>query len=116
MHRQILRRAIVDVLHPHAGHARVVAFDLVENVIPKHPDIAAVARLREKTIDQDRLGAELVSPMYDGDAARDIRQIKGFLDCGVAAADYDDVLTFVEETVASRTSGYAFAHVRLLRC
>src|SRR5262249_44587818 len=104
MHCQVLRRAVVDVLHPHAGHARLVAFDLVKHVIPQHPAVTAFARLGEKTIDQDRLGAELVSTMYDGDAARDVRQVESFLDCSVAAADYDDVLSFVEETVASRTS------------
>ena len=72
-------------------------------------------RLRHQLVDQDRLGAELVAAMDHGDGARDVRQVQRFLDRGVAAADDDDVLALVEESVAGRARRHALAHERFFR-
>jgi hypothetical protein len=47
--------------------------------------------------------------------ARDVGQIEGLFDRGIAAADDHHVLRLVEESVAGRAGRYALAHERVLR-
>ena len=98
-----------------AGDAGRVAEHLGERVVPDHPHVAAVARLGEQLVDQDRLGAKTVAAMDDGDVARDVGQVERLLDRGVPAADDHDVLAAVEETVAGGAGRHALAHELLLR-
>jgi len=56
----------------------------------------------KEAILQDLLCAELVPPMYQRDVGRMVREVKSFLDRGVAAADDDDLLPAVKEAIATR--------------
>ena len=52
--------------------------------------------------------------MDQGDIVAVIGQIERFLNCGVAAADNDNLLAPIEEPIAGRTGADAFAAERLL--
>jgi hypothetical protein len=106
---------VFHVLDARPGHAALVAEHLIERAVPTHANIAGAVGLRQQLVDEDRLGAELVAAMDDGDRARDIRQIERFFDGGVASADDHDVLALVEEAVAGRARRHALAHERFFR-
>ena len=67
--------------------------------------------MSKEAVLQDSLCTELVPPVYQRHFRRMVREIKSFLNCGVAAANYDDLLTAVEETITYSASRDAVARV-----
>src|SRR2546423_12414000 len=61
-------------------------------------------------VDENRLGTKLVAPVNDVDMTRDVGQIKRLFHGGIAAAHDGDILSFVEEPVARRTTGDPPSH------
>src|SRR5690606_25234468 len=106
----------LDVPDANAGHRwrqrRTVLLtgNLVHDRIPQHLDIV----LLEKTLTQDPLGAELIATVDHRHLARQIGEIKGFLDRGIPAAKDHHNLAAIEEAVAGGTRGYTMAHTCLL--
>src|SRR5882724_5668409 len=107
--RQIPRVVVLGRADADAVHAFLVAQYFVQRMVPLELDIARLRFFRQ-AVDQDRLGAELVAPVYYGHGLGDVGQIQSFLDRGIAAADNGHVLALVEESVAGRAAGNAFAH------
>jgi hypothetical protein len=91
------------VLELDARYAALVAEHFVEHVIVKNFHVAGAAALDE-LVDHDLLGAKLIAAVHDSHARRNIRQIQGFLDGRVAAADHRDGLVTEEKAVARRAS------------
>ena len=75
----------------------------------------AFGDLGHQAVDQDRLGAELVAAVDQGDLAGDVGQVQRFLDRGIAAADHRHFLVAVEEAVAGGAGRHALAHEGFFR-
>src|SRR4051794_40634107 len=88
------------VLQHHALYLEriVVTEHVVQHGVPDYRDL----RILEQPVLQDLLGAEMIAAVDDGDVSREIGEEEGFLYCGVAAANDNDVLATIEEAVAGR--------------
>ena len=86
------------------------ADDLFDRVVPDHLDL----RVLEQAVLQDLLGAEVVTPVHDGDLLGEVGQEDRLLDRGVAAADDHDLFALVEEAIAGGACGDAVALERSL--
>src|SRR5262245_29471088 len=100
---------VLYVLYFHGRHAAIVAYDLLEHVIPQDVRLAG-NHLFLELVHENSFGPELVAAMHDGHVLGDVREIKRFLDGRIPAADYRDVLLFVEKTVTRGATGYAASH------
>src|SRR5262245_5585870 len=90
---------------------RAVAHDVVDDGVPLELDL----RVGERTLLHDLGGAQLVTPVHDRHLGRELREERGLLHGGVAAADDGERLVAVEEPVAGRARGDTLAEQRLLR-
>ncbi len=95
-----------------AGHAAGVADDFIERMVPLDLDLAFLD-LGHQAIDQDRFRTEFIATVDQGDFFRNVRQVQRFLDGRIAAANDGHFLFAIEETVAGRAGGNAFAHESL---
>ena len=77
----------------------VVAGDGGDPAVPCELD----AVIGDGAVGHDPRGAQLVATVDDRDVGRELGEEQCFLDCGVAAADYGDVLVPEEEPVTGRT-------------
>jgi len=83
LHTDPRRLAASSVADAHAVHAVLIAQHLVELVPQVHRHLA-FGRARHQLVDQDRLGPEAVAPVDQVHPAREIGQVQGLLDRGVA--------------------------------
>src|SRR5262249_7546456 len=75
--------------------------DLLDGRVPDDLDLG----LGEQALLQDLLGPQLGTAMDQGNLGREMRQEERLLDCGVAAADYDNFLATIEEAIARGAGG-----------
>ena len=111
LHGHFALRAGFGVREPHPDDAVVVALDFVQYVVEHDIDVAGTASLDE-LVDHDLLGAELVAPMDNRHARRDVREVERLLDGCVAAAHDGDRLVAEKEAVAGRAGRHTAAFVR----
>jgi len=96
------------VFQTSAGNAAFVAQDFIQIAVELEDDFAFFNALHE-FVHHDFFGAEAVAAVDQGNGVSDVGKVKGFLYGSIAAADDSYILLFIEETVAGRTGGYAFA-------
>ena len=97
----------------HAVNAGIITQHFIQHMIELQPDVA-VFHLPHQLVYQDFFRAELVAPVDHGNITRNVGKIKGLFHRRIAAANNRNILSLVEKTIASRATGYAPAHVRLL--
>ena len=83
-------------------HARGIAQHFIEYLIGFQSDFALSDQFHH-AIDQNWLGAERITTMNQSHMAGDVRQIQGFFNRGIAAADHRNGFATVEKTIARRT-------------
>jgi hypothetical protein len=82
-------------------------------VVPDHRQLARLDLL-EETILHDLFRAQLVAAMNERDVRGDVREVDGFLDRGIAAADDGHAVATEEKSVAGRAGGDAVATMLFL--
>jgi hypothetical protein len=95
--RDVLRTAVLTLLHAYAGDAAGIAQHLFDHRVELEPDLALRHALHQ-LVHHDLLGAELVAPVDQGHALADVREVERFLDRGIAAPDHHHVLALEEES------------------
>ncbi len=93
---------------PHAGHARLIADNFLELVVPHQFDLA-FRGFFEQPILHDLLCTQRIAPMHQCDVLGDVREVQRFFDRGIAAADDRHVLAAIEESVARRARRHTLA-------
>src|SRR5690242_20328886 len=76
----------------------LLAANFVNGAVPHHSDLGIL----EQSLLQDALGAEMIAPVHDGHLRSEIGEKQRLLNRGIAAANHDDLLAAVEESVAGR--------------
>ena len=114
LERQVFRRTVHCALEADAGDAGGISQHLVQGHKGLELDLAG-GNLVHQLVDQDGLGLELVTAVYQVDLLGDVRQVQRLFDGGIAAADHAADFFTVEKAVAGGAAGNAAAHEGGLR-
>ncbi len=107
------RRTAVQRQKARAGHAGLIAQDLIHRVVPDERDLARGLE-RKQPILQYLLGAQLVAAMHQRDMRGDVGEIEGLLHRRITAAHHDDPLAPIEKAIAGGAGRDALAAEGLL--
>ncbi|MNE23281.1 hypothetical protein D3C80_1165290 [compost metagenome] len=96
------------------GHAAGIAEHFVQVLVPVQANIAVGGLFKEFVL-EDFLRAQFVAPMDQVHFFGDVRQVQGFLDRRVAAADHSNHLIAIEKSITGRARRNPFAGERFFR-